>query len=311
MKGGRRAALLVLLVLGLGGLPSTALALADEATVGLGIANTGTQIFQGSVTIGVPAEQLESLAVAMVRDHMKSRQEDTAEVVETQKKLISRLEKDLELNERQVRAALEAAGETEVAPEQIAAKLVEIANEYKKLLVQVQTKPGEDPRVAELKGQVNQALRDADLDRAKMLLHQVKKVQTESADRLALDIAATAAQLGGIALAQLRYREAADLFAEAAGRVPPGHDDVRGEYRYSQARALYRQGDEKGDNAALVRVIVLLRDLLETRPRERAPLDWAKTQAGLGSALRVLGEREGSPEKVDYTQQTLTTAVLE
>jgi hypothetical protein len=34
------------------------------------------------------------------------------------------------------------------------------------------------------------------------------------------------------------------------------------------------------------------RTLARLRPRERVPLDWARTQNNLGNALRTLGERE-------------------
>jgi hypothetical protein len=45
------------------------------------------------------------------------------ELSETQKKLIARLEADLDLNQRQIRAAFEILGEANVPPEQLTAKL--------------------------------------------------------------------------------------------------------------------------------------------------------------------------------------------
>ena len=55
---------------------------------------------------------------ALIRDHTNHS--------ETQKKLIVRLETDLELNHRQIRAALNILGEANVPPERLAEKLVEI-----------------------------------------------------------------------------------------------------------------------------------------------------------------------------------------
>jgi hypothetical protein len=55
------------------------------------------------------------------------------ELSESQKKEIAKLQGDLDLNQRQVKSALEILGEKNVPPEQIAAKLVEIAGKYKEL----------------------------------------------------------------------------------------------------------------------------------------------------------------------------------
>ena len=41
------------------------------------------------------------------------------------------------------------------------------------------------------------------------------------------------------------------LFGQAAGYVPSGHTSEHGGYLLRQADALYRQGDERGDNDAL------------------------------------------------------------
>jgi hypothetical protein len=68
--------------------------------------------------------------------------------------------------------------------------------------------------------------------------------------------------------------------------VPNGYEEVRTEYRERQADALYRQGEERGDNAAFVHAIALYRDLLQANTRERVPLDWAMTQNNLGYIQR-------------------------
>ena len=59
----------------------------------------------------------------------------------------------------------------------------------------------------------------------------------------------------------------------------------------------YRQGDERGDNAALRSAIEVYGRALAEYPRERVPLDWAATQNNLGIALadaRRAGERDGA-----------------
>jgi hypothetical protein len=53
-----------------------------------------------------------------------------------------------------------------------------------------------------------------------------------------------------VALTQLRYPDAAKRFTEAAAKLPEGHDDERWICLNLEADALYRQGDEFGNNAA-------------------------------------------------------------
>ena len=58
-----------------------------------------------------------------------------------------------------------------------------------------------------------------------------------------------------------------------------------------EAEALFRQGAESGDNAALAEAIDRYRALLDRRSRAAVPLDWARTQNDLGVALWTLGAR--------------------
>jgi tetratricopeptide (TPR) repeat protein len=125
---------------------------------------------------------------------------------------------------------------------------------------------------------------------------------------MALEAAATAAQRAQIALTRLRYRDAARLFSRAAARVPPGHDQQRRDYLDRQAYALYRQGNEKGDNTAIGEAIRAYRDLVTQRPRERVPLDWAMTQNNLGTALSTLGERESGTARLEEASVCIANA---
>jgi hypothetical protein len=75
--------------------------------------------------------------------------------------------------------------------------------------------------------------------------------------------------------------------------------DRRIAYLEKEADALYRQGDELGDNDALLSATERRRRLVELKPRERVPLDWATTQNDLGAVLSALGRREGGTAKLE------------
>jgi hypothetical protein len=77
---------------------------------------------------GIPPEQL----TALIRQ--------ANDLSESQKKLIANFETQLDLNQRQVRAALDILGETNVPPERLATKLVEIAERFKALQATAPTK---------------------------------------------------------------------------------------------------------------------------------------------------------------------------
>jgi hypothetical protein len=215
------------------------------------------------------------------------------ELSESQKKEIAKLQGDLDLNQRQVKSALEIVGEKNVPPERLAAKLVEIAGKFKDLQTAAAAQPGDDSKITALKVEAQKAIQDGELGKADDLLAAIEKIQTEALDRLALNAAQTTAQRGDVALTRLRYLDAAQRFAEAAVKVPQGHEDERWKYLNEEADALYQQGDEFGDNAAALSAIERYRRLAGARPRNVFPRDWAMTQMHLGKALETLGEREG------------------
>jgi hypothetical protein len=53
-----------------------------------------------------------------------------------------------------------------------------------------------------------------------------------------LGAASSTAAEGDVALTERHYKEAADLFAEAAGDVPGGHESEHGAYHAAGERAL-------------------------------------------------------------------------
>jgi hypothetical protein len=82
-------------------------------------------------------------------------------------------------------------GEAPVEENQLAAKLVEIAEQFKALQASALTQPGDDPKVVALKADAQKAIDAIDLAKADALLADVETVQRRDFDRLALNVAGT------------------------------------------------------------------------------------------------------------------------
>jgi tetratricopeptide (TPR) repeat protein len=261
----------------------------------------------GAVTVvcGIPPDRFEAL--------VKERTKPLEDLTEAQRETIATIKKALDVNEAQIRAALDTLGEKDIPPERLAAKLVEIAQQFKELRSAASPQPGDDAEIAALKSEVQQAIEAGERGRADDLLARIQTKQDAAQDRLAVEGAATRAQRGQVALAGLNFTEAAKRFADAARTLPAGEDYAaqRVAYLSSEASALYRQGDEFGDNAALASAIDRYRVILSGRPRERAPLDWAGTQMDLGIALEALGERESGTGRLEEAVAAFREALKE
>ena len=88
-------------------------------------------------------------------------------------------------------------------------------------------------------------------------------------------------------------------------------EETRARVRLVLAGSLSTLGEQAGTNEALEEAIVSYRETLEHYTRERAPLDWAKTQNNLGNALRSLGERESGTERLEQAVAAYRQALQE
>ena len=110
---------------------------------------------------------------------------------------------------------------------------------------------------------------------------------------------------------QLAYRSAAAKYQEAAALVAGFDPDSRSQFLNDQALELYSQGDEFGDNYALLQAIAAHRAALTEKARERVPLDWATIQNNLGNALEKLGERESGTSRLEDAVAAFRAALTE
>src|SRR5207248_10059269 len=118
-------------------------------------ADTGGIAIGGSVTgstviIGIPQEKVDDL----VRDAKRPLEDLTTQ----QRQNIALLKEKLDLNERQVRAALGILGENDIPPEWLTVKLFEIAERFKDLQATASARPDDDPKIAALKTDAQKAI---------------------------------------------------------------------------------------------------------------------------------------------------------
>ncbi len=147
-------------------------------------------------------------------------------------------------------------------------------------------------------------------DAAHVLDAQLAQIESEDRDR-ARGRAALLAERGRVASLQLRYRDAASFHARAAGAVAFEPATAWG-HAQAAASALYDQGEEFGDNAALVSAIEAYVDnVLPLASRRDRPLDWATTQNNLGTALSRLGGREAGTARLEEAVTAYRDALKE
>jgi tetratricopeptide (TPR) repeat protein len=216
-----------------------------------------------------------------------------------------------------LRGILSSMGETalaEATPEKIESLLKTKAREYLSLQAQLQKFTGDDPEVKRLREAARQALQEGRLPDAKNLLRQARQRVHEAGQPLRKQEASIAAEQAETAKLEpnpASYREAADLFGEAASLIATDDAPQAREYRLRQASALGDLGHEFGDNGTLREAIALYRQILSGIDRATEPFDWAMTQNNLGAALSTLGERESGTARLEEAVAAYRAALEE
>jgi tetratricopeptide (TPR) repeat protein len=223
---------------------------------------------------------------------------------------MSAISKTLGITEGAARTLLRIVGEQPDLPvEKLAEALTKVAIDYKRLQEQVAGLNPSNPTARKLVAQAKAEIDVGQFENARQLLRSARQAQLAAAleasrlreqaqmaeDAQMLGAASSTGAEADVALTERHYEEAATLFGQAAEYVPSGHPDEHGKYLEHRADALYRQGDERGDNTALQQSISTHRQALQDYEHERAPQAWAQTQNNLGNALEAFGERAGQP----------------
>jgi tetratricopeptide (TPR) repeat protein len=260
---------------------------------------------------GLTPEQFKQLTDSVVKGAAEAAGKG---VTRAQQEQIDKISKTLGVTEDAVKSLLKVVGEDSNIPEdKLAEALSKAAADYRRLQAQVAALNPENPiakaRVEEAKSEINaghferahELLRHATQAQiaAAQEAHKLREQAQAAEDAQMLGAASSTAAEGDVAMTERRYKEGADLFAQAAGYVPSGNAGKEGDYLTREATALYRQGDERGDNDALRSCVEVYGRALADYPRSQVPLSWAATQMGLGSALSRLGERESGTARLE------------
>jgi hypothetical protein len=148
------------------------------------------------------------------------------------------------------------------------------------------------PDVASIINAARRLLEANDLDGANSQLAKAREQIRSQRQARAREEAALLAEEGRINRLKLDYRGAAEKFAEATALVA-FDPQAAFDYISEQGKALGLQGDEFGDNPALIEAIAVWRRAAELRPHNASPDDFSAAMLGLGDALSTLrGARE-------------------
>ena len=263
---------------------------------------------------GFTSDQVKELIEAAARGATSA---STSTIVE--------LSKQLSITEDATKSLLRIVGEQDVPLERLSETLNRVANDYKHLQAQVKALNLDNPTARGLVDRAKAEIAAGHFADAHQLLAQARQAQIaafQEAQKLQdqaqaaveagrLGAAAAAAAEGDLAITELHYMQAADLFKQAQELVPAGHTSQRAAYIDQRADALYRQGADRGDNAALQQAIDIQKLVLQDRPRDLVPLDWAMTQGNLGNALERLGERESGTARLEEAVEAERAALEE
>ena len=230
----------------------------------------------------------------------KSPVEDRLEKLETQQKeLAEQIAREKGVEVAPLLAVLIKLGEMGVQEEDIPKRLYAAADELIKLRTENEMLRRGPPALAAIAEEVQALIDNGDLDAARGALERGREAARTLRIESSRYEASFLAQEARVDDLQLAYRSAASKYAEAAILAAPFDARQQWGFLLGQARELYKQGEEFGDNAALAEAIDIYRHCLALVPAVERPLDWAMTQGGLATALATLGERESDPAKLE------------
>jgi tetratricopeptide (TPR) repeat protein len=234
--------------------------------------------------------------------------EQIKELTAAQKELAAQTARQKGVEIAPLRAILVKMGEAGVKDEEIPKLLDAKADELVKLRAEVDVLQHGSPAVAALAKEAEALINKGDLDGASSVLargREAARAQRINANRDEATVLALDAQVDDLKLA---YRSAAAKYGEAAGLVAGFDPDKQFQLLDQQENELYKQGDEFGDNPALIEAIEVARGMqaaARDANQRRTALNW------LGIALQSLGERESGTARLEEAVMAYRAALEE
>ena len=220
-----------------------------------GVAITG-DVTGSAITIGLSNNELIRLVSGLTSP-------DPAAQAEALALLRARVPEGAAIQVEAVATLLRVLGESQVPQDRLVPRFEEIARRHVEMLERLRSLEAQDPETARLIEAARAAIaegrfaeadallvraEDAELAGARQAQALAEEAQAAANTRLTT-AAATRAERGELARRELDYLGASAHFAEAA-EIAPDPEGVW-VYQVSRALALYDQGSEFGDNAAL------------------------------------------------------------
>ena len=296
--GLRRALLVALMVNAVAASPALSQLLGDRVEANCSFAEEGDVDSGPAVLCGLPPGQIAGL----VKLAASSSAGDRMVLLVRLRTIVPR---DSRVPVEAVARFLEILHEQPIDEAKLADRFARIAREHWRLVQEVPGFPLTDPdvqasrdaAVADLQGAPDHERARADLEEARQLL-RAKRAAGSAVDqgREEADLVRAEARVES---ARLRFAAAARLHEQAA-RLLPAEDRERRAADWESAGLRWSdQGRDFGDNPALVNAVAAFQAALEEQTRERAPLDWARTQLNLANAFYFLGEREPGTARLE------------
>jgi hypothetical protein len=222
-------------------------------------------------------------------EHRYRESEQAAE--RRQRELLEAIARDKGVEIAPLQAILAKLGDAGVPDYEIPARLDTAADELIELRRQLARLTNDRPEFALIRRQALAYIDQGEFEAARAALGRGREAARELREDVSRNEAEFLADEARIDHLQLSYRVAAEKYAQAAALVTSFDRNVEWGYLLKQADELYTQGQQFGENPALLEAIGIYHFALTLVPQAQAPLDWAATQNNLGDALRVLGER--------------------
>jgi tetratricopeptide (TPR) repeat protein len=230
-------------------------------------------------------------------------------IVDQLRILVDQIARDKGIPAAPLRTVLAKLGEIDVPDAEIPKRLEAAASQLIELRAKIGRSRVERPEFAVLRQHVLELLDKGDLDGARTLLQRGQEhARALQLIREQVELIATE---GLVDYLQIRYRDAAAKYMEAAALVSKIDADGVWGLLMHQGDALSAQGTEFADGQALADAIVIYKRCLTLAPRPLRPLDWATTQNALGVVFSRLGEREGTTERLRDAISAYTEALKE